>query len=86
MVASLHFPQLNGIGTPTSSISNLIGLIKFNLSINFLNFSIPKDCPILTDPIFPERIKICSAERSEGIFSSYSLIVFFPHLIFFLNY
>ena len=39
-----------------------------------LNFSTPIFCPILTDPILPDLIKICSAVKSEGILLSYSLI------------
>ena len=36
--------------------------------------------------MFPDLIKISSAVRSEGIFSSYSLIIFFPHLILFSKF
>ena len=38
----------------------------------FLNFSMPNICAILTDPIFPDLIKISSAVKSVGISSSYS--------------
>ena len=41
---------------------------------NDLNFSNPTNWPIFTDPTFPDLIKICSAVKVEGIFSSYSLI------------
>ena len=74
MVASLHFPHLNEMGWPTSSISNSI-LFKTPIFFkNNLNLSIPSFCPILTEPIFPDLIKICSAVKSFGILSSYSPI------------
>ena len=38
---------------------------------------------ILTDPMLPDLISICSAVKLDGIVSSYSLIVFFPHKILF---
>ena len=85
-MASLHFPQLKGIGCPISSISNLIGLIKSKFFKNSLNFSIPIDCPILTDPMLPDRINISSAVKSDGIFLSYSLIVFPPQFIVFSKF
>ena len=62
------------IGWPTSSISNSI-LFKTPIFFkNNLNLSIPSFCPILTEPIFPDLIKICSAVKSFGILSSYSPI------------
>ncbi len=73
-VASLHLPHLNEIGWPTSSISNLILSKTPIFCKKFLNFSSPIFCPILTDPILPDLIKICSAVRSVGILSSYSPI------------
>ena len=73
-VASGHFPQLNFIGFPTSSISKLISFKTPSFDKNNLNLSSPTFWPILTEPILPDRIKICSAVKSEGIFSSYSLI------------
>ena len=45
-----------------------------NLSKKSLNLSIPTFCAILTEPIFPDLIKICSAVKSVGISSSYSPI------------
>ena len=44
------------------------------LDRNNLNFSSPICWPILTEPIFPDLIRICSAVKSDGILSSYSLI------------
>ena len=41
---------------------------------NSLNFSSPTFWPILTEPIFPDLIKISSAVKFDGILSSYSLI------------
>ena len=74
-VASLHFPHLNVIGSPTSSISKSILFktpifSKKNLSLSISNF-----CPILTDAIFPDLIKISSTVKSAGILSLYSPIV-----------
>jgi hypothetical protein len=43
-------------------------------SKNDSNFSGPIFWAILTDPILPDLIKICSAVRSFGILLSYSLI------------
>ena len=40
--------------------------------ITFFVFSIPIFCAILTDPIFPDLIKICSEVKLEGISMSYS--------------
>ena len=74
MVASLHFPHLNGMGWPTSSISNSILFKTPIFSKKSLNLSIPTFCPILTEPIFPDLIKISSAVKSVGISSSYSPI------------
>ncbi len=73
-VASGHFPQLNLIGFPTSSISKSILSVTPIFDKNNLNFSSPTFWPILTEPIFPDRIKICSAVKFEGILLSYSLI------------
>jgi hypothetical protein len=79
-VASLHLPHLKGIGSPTSSMSKSI-LFKIPIfSKNSFNLSIPSFCPILTEPIFPDLIKICSTVRFDGIFLSYSEIIFFQHL------
>ena len=78
-VANLHFPHLKVTGIPTSSISKSIAFIKLNLFINFLNFSSPTAWPILTEPILPDLISICSAVKLDGIFLSYSLIIFLPH-------
>ena len=39
----------------------------------------PTDWAILTEPIFPDLIKICSAVNFDGIFSSYSLIWLLAH-------
>ena len=69
-VASLHFPHINGIGWPTSSISNSILFKTPIFSKKDLNLSIPTFCPILTEPIFPDLIKICSAVKSEEILLS----------------
>ena len=41
-----------------------------------LYLSIPNFWAILTDPIFEDLIKICSAVKSEGSLSSYSVIEF----------
>ena len=73
-VASGHLPQLNFIGFPTSSISKSIFSIIPRLNKNLLNFSSPILCPILTEPIFPDLTKICSAVKFEGKLSSYSRI------------
>ena len=73
-VASGHLPQLNLIGLPVSSISKLIFSKIPSLFKNNLNLSSPTCCPILTEPIFPDRIKICSAVKFDGILTSYSLI------------
>ena len=68
-VANLHFPNLNGIGSPTSSISKSI-LSKIPIfSKNNFNLSISNFCPILTEPIFPDLIKISSTVKSDGILS-----------------
>ena len=67
-------PQLNLIGWPISSISKSIFSRTPILYKKDLNFSNPTNWPILTEPIFPDRIKICSAVKFEGILSSYSLI------------
>ena len=71
-VANLHLPHLNGIGSPTSSISNSILFKTPIFSKKSLNLSIPTFCAILTEPIFPDLIKISSAVKSVGILSSYS--------------
>ena len=63
-VASLHLPHLNDIGWPTSSISNSILFKTPIFSKKDLNFSIPNFCAILTDPMFPDLIKISSAVKS----------------------
>ena len=73
-VANGHFPQLKFNGFPTSSISNFISPKIPRLFKKSLYFSIPIFWPILTEPIFPDRIKICSAVKFEGIFSSCSLM------------
>ena len=39
-----------------------------------MNFSSPTLCPILTEPILPDLIKISSAVKVDGISWSYSLI------------
>ena len=75
-VASLHFPHLKLIGCPTSSISNSIFSKIPILSKNFLYLSNPIFCPILTDPILEDLIKISSAVNVEGSLSSYSDIIF----------
>ena len=52
-------------------------LIFFNipsLDKNNLYLSSPTFCPILTEPIFPDLIRISSAVNWEGISLSYSLI------------
>ena len=43
------------------------------------NLIISNFCPILTDPMFPDLIKICSTVRSDGILLSYSDMLLFPH-------
>ena len=63
------------MGFPTSSISKLISSKTPSFDKNDLNFSSPIFWPILTEPIFPDRIKICSAVKFEGILLSYSLII-----------
>ena len=73
-VASGHLPQVNLIGLPTSSISKLIFSKTPSFDKNKLNFFSPNCCAILTEPIFPERTKICSAVKSDGILLSYSRI------------
>ena len=73
-VANGHLPQLNSIGFPTSSNSKVIFFKTPIVDKNDLNFSSPSFWPILTEPIFPERIKISSAVKFEGILLSYSLI------------
>ena len=67
-------------------MSNCIELIKSRSFKNFLYFSIPIAWPILTEPMLPERINISSAVKFEGIFLSYSLILFFPQVIFFSKF
>ena len=67
-------------------MSNCIELIKSRSFKNFLYFSIPIAWPILTEPMLPERINISSAVKLEGIFLSYSLILFFPQVIFFSKF
>ena len=81
VVASLHFPHLKGMGMPISSMSNSILLITFIFIKKDLNFSIPIFWPILTEPIFPDLIKIYSAVKSDGILLSYSPILYLSHLI-----
>ena len=59
-------------------------LIWFNTPISSkkdLNFSGPTFCAILTDPMFPDLTRICSAVKSEGISLSYSPILYLSHLI-----
>ena len=51
-----------------------------------LSFSTPTFCPILTEPIFPDLIKISSAVKSDGILSSYSPIICLPQRIFFFKF
>ena len=46
-----------------------------------MNFSEPTFCAILTDPIFPDLTKICSAVKFDGILLSYSPILYLSHLI-----
>ena len=41
---------------------------------NSLNFSSPTFCAILTDPMFPDLIKISSVVKFDDILLSYSLI------------
>ena len=50
-----------------------------------LSFSIPTFCPILTEPIFPDLINICSAVKSDGILSSYSPMDLPAQVIFFFR-
>ena len=45
----------------------------------------PTFSAILTEPIFPDLIKISSAVKSDGILSSYSDIEFPAHVILFLR-
>ena len=52
----------------------------------FFSFSGPNFCAILTEPIFPDLIKICSAVRSDGIFLSYSPICLPAQDIFLANH
>ena len=74
-VASGHLPQLNSIGLPTSCMSKLATPRIPIFDKKDLYLSIPIFWPILTEPILPERIRISSAVKFEGISSSYSLIV-----------
>ena len=85
-VANLHFPHLKGIGSPTSSRSKSILFKTPIFSKNDFNLSISSFWPILTEPILPDLIKICSTVRFDGIFLSYSEIIFFPHLICFFKF
>ena len=48
-----------------------------------LNFSIPIFCATLTEPIFPDLIKISSTVKLGGILLSYSLIGLPAHIRFF---
>ena len=82
-VANLHLPHLNGIGFPTSSISNCILFNKSNFSRKFLKFTKPTFWAILIEPIFPDLINISSAVRLDGISVSYSEIDLPAHFIFF---
>ena len=82
-VANLHFPHLNGIGFPTSSISNCILFNKSKFSRKSLKFSKPTFWAILIEPIFPDLINISSAVRLDGISKSYSEIDLPAHFIFF---
>ena len=84
-VANGHFPHLKSIGLPTSSISKSIFFSTPSFDKNNLNFSSPTFWPILTDPMFPDLIKICSAVKSEGILLSYSSIEFLLQVIFFFR-
>ena len=52
----------------------------------FFNLLISNFCPILTEPIFPDLIRISSTVKSEGISSSYSEITLFPHFNFFSKF
>ena len=85
-VASLHFPHLKGIGSPTSSMSKSILFKTPTFSKNNFNLLISSFWPILTEPILPDLIKICSTVRSDGIFLSYSEMIFFPHFNFFFKF
>ena len=85
-VASLHFPHTNFLGGATSSISNSILLNTPIFSKKDLSFSIPNFCPILTEPIFPDLIKISSTVKFGGILLSYSPMVCFPQRIFFSKF
>ena len=69
-VANLHLPHLKGIGSPTSSISKCILFKTPILSKNNFNLSIWIFCAILTEPILPDLIKICSTVRFDEIFLS----------------
>ena len=80
-VANGHFPQLNFIGTPTSSMSKLIDPVIPIFCKKDLNFSSPIAWPIRTEPIFPERTRICSSVKFEGISLLYSLIGNPAHVI-----
>ena len=72
--------------SPISSMSKSKVLSKPKSFKNFLNFSCPTFCAILTDPILPDLIKICSAVKSDGILSSYSPIRNLLQYIFFLSF
>ena len=50
-------------------------------SKNNLNFSEPTFWAILTDPIFPDLTKICSAVKSDGISLSYSPILYYQMVV-----
>ena len=62
------------MGFPTSPMSKLIFWRTPIFDKNCLNFFSPTLWAILTEPILPDLIKICSAVKLEGILLSYSLI------------
>ena len=65
-VSNLHLFHLNFIGLPTSSNCKS-GLLRIcDLSINFLNFSLPIFLAINRVPMFEDLIKISSTDKSFG--------------------
>ena len=65
--------DVNYINRATKGVYELGSVFKTPIfSKKSLNLAIPTFCPILTEPIFPDLIKISSAVKSVGILSSYS--------------
>ena len=73
-VASLHFPHLNGRGSPTSSNSKFILSRRPSLFKKSLYFSTPTFWAIRTAPILDDLTKICSTLKFLGNLSCSDIV------------